>query len=151
VRDLYRSTPAETRDLSFFQSHQKDCPIQLPLTTRKGKVRTYSNLKFPMASHSVVSYDTQTDTEDLFLPGVVVTRRTLSAKGARFFFPLQNASQSNSSLIQVFWVYCNSKVNTKRQFEKYSQEMEEQKVQNNVSPHVSSNIINLVLYINQLK
>jgi hypothetical protein len=42
-RDLYRATPAATRDLVFFRSHPKDRPIQSPLTTHKGLWRTYSN------------------------------------------------------------------------------------------------------------
>jgi hypothetical protein len=43
-RDLYRATPAVTRDLdSPGLDHPKDRPIQSPLTTRKGVRRTYSN------------------------------------------------------------------------------------------------------------
>jgi hypothetical protein len=43
-RDLYRATPAVTRDLGFSRSHPKDRP------------------------HSVASYETRGDMEDLFLP-----------------------------------------------------------------------------------
>ena len=42
-RDLYRATPAVTRGLGFSRSHPNDRPIQSPLTTRKGMLRTYSN------------------------------------------------------------------------------------------------------------
>jgi hypothetical protein len=43
-RDHYRATPAVTRGLGFFfRSYPKDCPIQSPLTTHKGMLRTYSS------------------------------------------------------------------------------------------------------------
>jgi hypothetical protein len=42
-RDLYRATPAVTRDLGFFQSHPKDRPIQTSLTTHQDVWRIYSN------------------------------------------------------------------------------------------------------------
>jgi hypothetical protein len=42
-RDIYRATPAVTRDLVFFWSHPKDRPIHSPLTTHKGMWRVYSN------------------------------------------------------------------------------------------------------------
>jgi hypothetical protein len=42
-RDLYRATPAVTRDLGFFRSYPKDRPIQSPLTTHEGMWRIYSN------------------------------------------------------------------------------------------------------------
>jgi hypothetical protein len=41
-RDIYRATPTVTRGARFFRSHPKDHPIQSPLTTRKGMLRTYS-------------------------------------------------------------------------------------------------------------
>jgi hypothetical protein len=43
-RDLYRATPTATRDFGFSGLIRKTAPlIQLPLTTRMGMRRTYSN------------------------------------------------------------------------------------------------------------
>jgi hypothetical protein len=49
----------------FFRSHPKQSPIQSPLTTHEGMRRIYSNPD----PHSVASYGTQWNAEDLFLPG----------------------------------------------------------------------------------
>jgi hypothetical protein len=78
----------------FCRSHPKDRPIQSPLTTRKGMLRTCSNL-----GPNSVSYNMQEDAEDLFLCGcsqVLTLKKCFVYRGSR----REKSSEAVASLPQ---------------------------------------------------
>ena len=81
-RDLYRATPAVTRDLGFSGLIRRTAPFSRLLRPTRGCEGSIPTLILT-GPRSVASNDTQGDVEDLFFPGFRRGHFTLEKKGGR--------------------------------------------------------------------